>query len=137
MFPYARKEAERLGMAIQLREGRAEQLPADDNSFDAVVSTLVLCSVADPQRVLQEIRRVLKVGGRFVFIEHVAAPHDTGLRRLQNLIKPLWKPMADGCNPNRETWTAIEKAGFRHVEIEHFRLNVPIVGPHIAGYAEK
>ena len=137
MMPYAQQEAQRLGMTIQLREGRAEQLDAADNSLDAVVSTLVLCSVTDPQKVLQEIRRVLKPGGRFVFIEHVAAPANTGRRFRQKLIKPLWKPLADGCHPDRETWATIEQAGFSDVHIDHFQLKVPVIGPHIAGYAVK
>lgn len=137
MLPYAHEEAQRLGMSVQLREGQAEQLGVPDESVDAVVSTLVLCSVHDQHEVLQEIKRVLKPGGRFVFIEHVAAPQKTGLRFLQRIIKPLWRSLTEGCHPDRETWTAIEQAGFSRVQIDHFRLNLPIVGPHIAGYAVK
>ena len=137
MFPYLQQEAQRLGMAIQLGEGRAEQIDAADNSFDAVVATLLLCSVPDPRRTLQEIRRVLKAGGRFVFIEHVAAPRGSGLRRWQQILKPLWKPLSDGCHPDRETGATIESAGFSSVQLEQFRLAVPIAGPHIAGYAVK
>ncbi|MBI5958638.1 MAG: class I SAM-dependent methyltransferase [Chloroflexi bacterium] len=137
MFPYAQQEAQRLGMVIQLREGRAEQVDAADNSFSAVVSTLVLCSVPDPQRTLSEILRVLKPGGRFVFIEHVAAPRESGLRRRQRIMRPVWKIVSDGCHPDRETWVMIEKAGFSSVQIDHFRLKVPIAGPHISGYAVK
>lgn len=137
MWPYLRQEAVRLGLTVDLREGRAEQLGVPDESCDAVVSTLVLCSVRSPQWVLQEIRRVLRPGGRFVFIEHVAAPAGTGLRRFQQVIRPLWKPLTEGCHPDRETWVTIEQAGFRTVQLEHFRISAPIVGPHIAGYAVK
>lgn len=137
MFPYVQQEAERLGLTIQLREGRAEQLDAADNSFDAVVGTMVLCSIPDPQQTLQEIRRVLKVGGRFVFIEHVAAPRESRLRRFQRIVKPVWIMLSDGCHPDRETWVTIENAGFSSVQLDHFRLDVPIVGPHIAGFAVK
>ncbi len=137
MHPYARREAQRLGMAIELRDGRSECLPVPDRSVDAVVGTLVLCSVHDPVKSLQEILRVLKPGGRFVFIEHVAAPGGSGLRRMQGLLRPIWQLWTDGCQPNRETWTVIERAGFSRVQLEHFRLHVPIVGPHIAGYAVK
>lgn len=137
MFPYVQREAQRLDMTVQLREGRAEHLDAADNSFDAVVGTLVLCSVPDPQRTLQEIQRVLKAGGRFVFIEHVAAPRKSGLRRFQRIVGPVWKTLADGCHPDRETWATIENAGFSRVQLDHFRLNVPIIGPHIAGFAIK
>jgi ubiquinone/menaquinone biosynthesis C-methylase UbiE len=135
MFQYAQKEAQRLGRTIELRSGEAESLPVPEGSMDAVVSTLVLCSVHDPAKSLQEIQRVLKPGGKFVFIEHVAAPAETGSRRWQSFIRPAWKLGADGCNPDRETWKTIENAGFSQVQIEHFHLDLPIVGPHIAGVA--
>jgi SAM-dependent methyltransferase len=137
MHPYLIEEARHLGMTIRLDSGTADAIPFPDNHFDAVVSTLVLCSVPDPRHTLQEIYRVLKPGGRFVFIEHVAAPPDTMTRRWQGFLKPLWKPLADGCHPDRETGATIESAGFREVKIEPFHLDFPIVGPHIAGYAVK
>jgi ubiquinone/menaquinone biosynthesis C-methylase UbiE len=137
MFQYIHAEARRLGMNIQLTEGRAESIQAADQQFDAVVGTLVLCSVHDPKRTLAEIWRVLKPGGRFVFIEHVAAPRTSGLRRWQRLLKPLWRPLSDGCHPDRETWITIQDAGFSQVHIEHFRVDLPIISPHIAGYAVK
>jgi len=74
MVPYLRTAAARAGLPVDLRPGMAERLPAEDNSMDTVVSTLVLCSVHDPDGVLREIRRVLKPGGQFLFLEHVAAP---------------------------------------------------------------
>jgi SAM-dependent methyltransferase len=137
MYSYLRATAAEYGHTIDLRTGYTEALPAGDESMDAVVSTLVLCSVRDPKASLAEIRRVLRPGGKFVFIEHVAAPAGSGLRRLQNGIRPLWSYFVDGCHPNRELWRYIEEAGFRQVEIEHFNLDVPIVKPHIAGYAVK
>jgi len=137
MYPYLQREARRLGLTIDLRDGQSERIEAPDNTFDAVVSTLVMCSVPDPQRTIQEILRVLKAGGRFVFIEHVAAPLDTGLRGRQRFVRPIWKAVSAGCCPDRETWAVIEHAGFSNVQLEHFRLDVPIVGPHIAGYAVK
>src|SRR5215467_3373794 len=74
MRAYLEKEAERCGLQVDLGTGNAEQLDIADQSIDAVVCTLVLCSVQDVGRVLKEIRRVLKPEGHFVFIEHVAAP---------------------------------------------------------------
>lgn len=137
MHPYLIEEARRLGMTITLRDETADVIDAPDNHYDAVVSTLVLCSVPDPRQTLQEIYRVLKPGGRFVFIEHVAAPPDTMTRRWQGFLQPLWTPLADGCHPNRDTGALIESVGFREVKIEPFRLDFPIVGPHIAGYGVK
>jgi ubiquinone/menaquinone biosynthesis C-methylase UbiE len=137
LHPYLRQEAARLGRSIELHSGTAEAIDLPDASADAVVSTLVLCSVSDPARVLEEVLRVLKPGGRFVFLEHVAAPCGSGLRRLQRLLRPGWRVIADGCRPDRETWRAIEQAGFRRVEIEHFRGPIPVIRPHIAGTAEK
>ncbi len=130
-------EAARLGMDIELHAGTVEALPFADASVDHVVSTLVLCSVPDQDRALREIRRVLRPGGRFVFIEHVAAPAGTGLHRLQNVIAPAWSLAADGCRPNRKTWESIPRAGLRMVELERFDLSTGPFGPHIAGYAVK
>ena len=135
MHAYLTATAAKHGRTVDLRLGHAEQLPAADASVDAVVSTLVLCSVHDLEKTLAEIRRVLKPGGRFVFMEHVAAAPHTGLRRFQNAVRPVWSIVGDGCHPNREIWRAIEDAGFAAVQIEHYRADVPIVSPHIAGYA--
>ncbi len=130
-----RDEAARLGREVEVRRDAAETLPFPDGSVDAVVSTLVLCSVSDPAAALAEVCRVLKPTGRFIFIEHVAAPPGTRLRRLQRWIRPLWRFAADGCEPDRETWRTIEQAGFDDVALEHFRAPAGVVAPHIAGWA--
>jgi len=137
MQEYLRKEAARLGVAIDFRPGTAEHLPLPDSSADVVISTLVLCSTADPQQALQEILRVLKPGGRLIFIEHVAAPAGTRLRKLQNLVTPVWKQLGDGCHPNRETWVQLERAGF--AKLDYQRIGIPgfLVTPHILGEATK
>ncbi len=137
MHPYLQQQAERLGLNIDVRTGNARHLDAENNSMDAVVSTLVLCSVPDLAGTLQEVLRVLKPGGRFLFIEHVAAPRGTWLRRLQSGVKPIWKVLGDGCNPERETWIALENAGFESVNYQHFQAPFPIVSPHIEGVATK
>lgn len=137
MHTYLRANAAIQGRMIDLRTGYSEALPVESQSMDAVVSTLVLCSVHDLPATLAEIKRVLKPGGRFVFIEHVAAAPGSGLRRVQNMVRPLWSFLADGCQPNREIWRLIEEAGFARLEIEHFTVDVPIAKPHIAGYAVK
>jgi ubiquinone/menaquinone biosynthesis C-methylase UbiE len=137
MKMYLTKEAQRLGMEIELGTGTAENLPAEDGSVDFVISTLVLCSVADQQRAVQEVFRVLKPGGTLVFIEHIAARRGTWLRLFQSLVKPLWRRMGDGCNPDRETRMTLERAGFAALELEEFEAPFPIVRPHIAGTAVK
>ena len=137
MRPYLEREAAKYGIPVDFRSGIAEQLGVPDQSADAVVSTLVLCSVRDQEAVLQEVLRALKPGGRFVFVEHVAAPRGTRQRLVQRLIRPVWQLVGDGCHPDRETWSAIERAGFSEVQYERFRVPWPVVGPHIIGVARK
>jgi ubiquinone/menaquinone biosynthesis C-methylase UbiE len=135
---YLQQEAQRLCLKhIDFRTGSAEQLDVEDNSVDAVVSTYVLCAVANLKGSLQEILRVLKPGGHFLFIEHVAAKEGTWTRRLQGWIQPIWKVLFDGCHPDRETGLALEKAGFKQVYYQQFQIAIPIVSPHIAGIAIK
>jgi ubiquinone/menaquinone biosynthesis C-methylase UbiE len=137
MHPYLRREAERLGRPITIITGTADQIAMPDSSVDAVVSTLVLCSVPDVATNLTEIGRVLKPGGRFLFIEHVAAPPGTRLRRVQGLIRPLWSAFADGCHPDRDTGATLDAAGFKRVRYQPFTVPAPIIGPHIMGVATK
>jgi ubiquinone/menaquinone biosynthesis C-methylase UbiE len=137
MHHYIRATAEQLGLTIDLRLGTAEQIDLADASVDAAVSTLVLCSVSDPVQSVREVLRVLKPGGRFIFVEHVAAPKGSGHRLFQRLFRPIWVSLAGNCHPDRETWTLIEQAGFAEVQIDHFPLPVGLTSPHIAGYAKK
>ena len=135
------QRAAELGLEVEFREPEAARLPAQDASVDVVLSSLVLCSLRDPQATLGEIRRVLKPGGRFVFLEHVAAPDNTLLRRNQDLVRPLWQLFADGCRVNRELGTMIRGAGFSRVDMEAFRapreIMPAMVSPQIAGVAVK
>ncbi|MCL4522365.1 MAG: class I SAM-dependent methyltransferase [Acidobacteria bacterium] len=124
-------------IAGEFRFGSAESLDVPDASCDTVVSTLVLCTVPNLAATLREIRRVLRPGGRFVFMEHVAAPRGTLLRGVQRLIRPAWNYFGDGCHPDRETWKFIESAGFSSLQLDHFRIASPIVAPHIRGFAIK
>ena len=131
---YLRKEAARLGRTIEIKDGAAERLDVQDASVDAVVSTLVLCSVADPAATLREVRRVLKPGGRFVFIEHVAAEPGTLLFRWQRRLRRPWQFIADGCRPDQDTVGLIREAGFTELQVEGFTMSFPLVGPHVAGW---
>ncbi|PSN20627.1 class I SAM-dependent methyltransferase [filamentous cyanobacterium CCP5] len=139
MAPYLEQKAAGLAFQLELRIGTAEQLPVADASVDAVVSTLVLCSVEDVAATLQEVLRVLKPGGRFYFIEHVAAPQQTRLRTAQDWLSPVSQALGDGCRPNRETWTLLEQAGFERVEYDRLQapMPLPLASPHIIGIAQK
>jgi SAM-dependent methyltransferase len=137
MQTYLHGEANRLFMPIEIRMSTGEALPVADASVDTVVSTLVLCCVASQQNTLQEVLRVLKPGGKLLFIEHVAAPRGTWLRRIQNVLTPLWKRLGDGCHPNRETSAELERAGFESVNCERITAPTFIVSPQIVGIATK
>ncbi len=118
----------------------AESLPFADASFDVVVSTLVLCSVADLDRALVELRRVLRPGGRLLFLEHVAAGEDRPDRLTwQRRIEPVWRRVAGNCHLTRVTDRAIERAGFEIEELrrESVRKALPWVRPSIRGWARE
>ena len=127
------------GLDYELRATSAEQLELPDNSVDAVVCTLVLCTIPNPDRVVAEIRRVLKPGGKFFFIEHVAADRGTTLRKVQDVLVRPWRWVFEGCHTNRETADLLSAAGFSHVEIERFKSEKmpPVIVPQIAGVAIK
>lgn len=97
----------------QVTAAGAENLPFPDASFDAVVSTLVLCTVPDVLASLREIRRVLKPEGRLVFIEHVRAPAGSSLERWQDRLHGPWKVFACGCHCNRDLSASLTAAGFQ------------------------
>jgi ubiquinone/menaquinone biosynthesis C-methylase UbiE len=115
----------------------AEELPLEDATFDAIVSTLVLCTVDDPTRALAEIRRLLKPGGQFLFLEHVRSD-DPGLARWQDRLHGVQVRLAYGCHCNRRTLENIEHAGFSISALERDRMRKapPIVWPLIAGVAQ-
>lgn len=123
----------------ELSEASLDNLPFPDDAFDAVVGTLVLCSVPRPAHALAEIHRVLKPGGRFVFLEHVAAEDRPRRLRWQHRLEPLWKRLAGGCHLTRQTADAIVAAGFAipTIKRESMRKAWPLVRPTIRGVAVK
>lgn len=127
--------------SVKILSDSAEALPVDDDSVDAVICTLVLCSVTNVRQSLAEIVRVLKPGGRFFFIEHVAAPPRTWTSRLQSIMHYPWRLAADGCHTNRETSKLIAAGGFAKEHEEHFSVPSPMLppflAPHISGWAQK
>lgn len=102
---------------VGVEEASAEALPFPNASFDTVVSTLVLCSVPNPQEALAELRRVLKPEGRYLFIEH-GGSDDEGLARWQRRLEPVWKRIAGGCHLSRNVVQLLPDAGFRVIELE-------------------
>lgn len=122
---------------IEVREASAVSLPFPDASFDAVVSTLVLCSVPDADAVLREVRRVLRPNGAFVYLEHVGDEEGTSRLRWQRRVEPLWKRIAGNCHLTRRTGDAIRRAGFvvEDERRESMRKALPIVRPTVRGIA--
>jgi ubiquinone/menaquinone biosynthesis C-methylase UbiE len=121
---------------VEIVHAPAEELPFEDGRFDVAVSTLVLCTVADQARSLAELRRVLKPGGRLLFIEHVRSD-EPRLSRWQDRLNGFNKVMGQGCNCNRSTVDAIRAAGFTITELEHSTLAKapPFVRPLVVGAA--
>jgi SAM-dependent methyltransferase len=131
-----RRHARDRGIDLEIRPESADAIGLPDNSVDAVIATLVLCTVPDPAAAVAEIHRILRPGGRFHFIEHVHA--DTaGLRRLQKVVRRPWRYAFEGCELERNTAATLAAAQFSELQIEHFRLGglfVPI-WPQIIGTA--
>jgi ubiquinone/menaquinone biosynthesis C-methylase UbiE len=116
MLRRLRETARERAPQAEIVQAPAEELPFEDASFDTVVSTLVLCG-ADQERSLGEVRRVLRPGGRLLFLEHVRSD-DPALARFQDRINWLNRFLV-GCDCNRQTLTAIEAAGFSVSRVEH------------------
>lgn len=95
----------------------AENIPAENNSFDTVILTYTLCTIQDTFQSLEEIRRVLKPNGKLLFCEHGKAP-DKAIQKWQNRINPLWKKVGGGCNLNKDIPTLIEGNGFQFENLE-------------------
>ena len=136
----ARRLRARLGEAgrpAEVVEAPAERLPFEDGRFDTVVVTLVLCTVQDPAQALEEIARVLKPGGRLLFIEHVRAPDGARLSRWQDRLERPWGWFGGGCHPNRDTVAALEASPLSVESADPGELPKapPIVRPLVVGVA--
>jgi ubiquinone/menaquinone biosynthesis C-methylase UbiE len=123
------------GRAATVLAAPAEALPFADGAFDTVVSTLVLCTVADAPAALRELRRVLAPGGRLLFIEHVRG--EPGLARRQDRLAGAWRAFAQGCRCNQETLALLERQGLRVVELARadWRGMPSVVRPLVIGEA--
>ncbi|HET7326830.1 MAG TPA: class I SAM-dependent methyltransferase [Nocardioidaceae bacterium] len=143
--PSLRRRAEAAASAapvpVRVVAGTAARLPLRDNSCDAVVVSLVLCSVTDQHAALAEIGRVLRPGGRLHFFEHVRSEHRAAAQVQRFLDATVWPRLFGGCHSGRDTVTAIEAAGFEIEELERMRFpenGVPMpTVTHVLGRARR
>ena len=136
----ALEAARRAPVTVNVIDGVADALPVEDESFDAAVVSLVLCSVPDQARALAELRRVLRPGGELRFYEHVQAITQPGAAMLTFAEKTFWPRVGGGCHPARRTGEAIARAGFEIEECRRFGFKaatfMPTI-PHILGRARR
>ncbi|GAB3074994.1 class I SAM-dependent methyltransferase [Pedococcus soli] len=137
MHARLRRAARTHGVDLEVRSIVAEKVDLPDASVDAVISSLVLCSVGDPEAVLGEVRRILRPGGRFSFAEHVVAEPGTGTRTAQRLLRRPWAWLFEGCSCERDLAGLIRSAGFGRVDLQTYRIHSPFLpfNTHIAGTA--
>ncbi|MFI5028236.1 MAG: class I SAM-dependent methyltransferase [Solirubrobacterales bacterium] len=134
--PHMLKQLRPKAGRAQIVEAGAEQLPFEDDSFDTAVFTLVLCTVANPSAALGEAARVLRPGGRLLFVEHVRSK-EPKLARWQDRLEGPWRFIGDGCHCNRDTLAAIEASPLRLESAERGELPKapPLVRPLVRGSA--
>ena len=137
MLRRAERRADEAGLRVETVTAPVERLPFEDESFDTVVGSLLLCSVDDQDAALAEIRRVLKPGGRYLFLEHVRSD-DPKVARRQDRWERVWGVVAMGCHPNRDTLPRIESA-FAVDEVERSELpeGPSLIRPYVLGRAHR
>ena len=111
LLDYARARAQEKGWDTDIRAGFGEDMPFANESFDTVVCTYTMCSVSEQMQVLKEMRRILRPGGKLLFLEHGRAP-DAATARWQDRIEPVWKPIGGGCHLTRPITSAVEQGAF-------------------------
>ena len=107
----ARERAERLEVPVEVLGISGESLDLDSNSFDTVVCTWTLCSIPNPYRAVDQMRRVLKPGGQLIFVEH-GRSDDAGIAKWQRRVEPLWKIIGGGCHLTRRADELLRDGGF-------------------------
>ena len=124
MQKLARQRAAQISIPVEMTALELGQIQAADASFDSIVCTFTLCTIPDAMAALQEMRRVLKPGGKLLFSEHGLAP-DLPVARWQHRLTPLWKPFSGGCHLNRDIPALIRAGGFRIGQLDSSYLQGP------------
>jgi len=119
MGRYTAKQLKASDITVDRQVLSGESLPMQDESFDTVVSTWTLCSIKDVKKALYEVKRVLKPGGQFVFLEHGLSP-DKKISAWQHRLNGIQKLVGDGCHLNRDMHKLISETGFSQLEVENF-----------------
>ncbi|WP_418603449.1 class I SAM-dependent methyltransferase [Hwangdonia sp.] len=122
-----KKNAAKYGINLEIKTMVGESIDLPDNSCDFVVSTLVLCTVNNPVTCINQIKRILKPSGVFVFVEHVKAQEKSILAYIQKILHKPWHWFFEGCHTNRDTKLLLESAGFNTLEIEAYNLYSPFI----------
>jgi len=132
-----RRAAARHGVDVEIRSVVGERIDLPDDSAETVISSIVLCTVSDPAVVISEIRRILRPGGHYCFLEHVAARAGTPTRWAQRVLRRPWAWVFEGCSCERDLAAVIKSAGFSEVEITPYRIHSPFLpfNTHIVGRA--
>lgn len=130
MNAIAHKRLSNFSFNIDLQQLNGEHLPMGDRTFDTVVSTWTLCSIANIEQALREIYRVLKPGGKFLFIEHGLSA-DPKVQVWQNRLTPVQKIIADGCHLNRNIEQLIAAENLQIMQLEKFYVETL---PNFGGY---
>jgi SAM-dependent methyltransferase len=126
----ARRNNPDVGFPLEFIGLPGEEIPLEDDSMDTVLITFALCTIPDPVKALQGMRRVLKPGGKLIFAEHGRAP-DENVRKWQNRINPFWKVIAGGCHVNRDIPKLLEEGGFSITQMDSMYLPST---PRFAGF---
>ncbi|WP_430968284.1 class I SAM-dependent methyltransferase [Spongiimicrobium sp. 2-473A-2-J] len=139
MYRRLQNKAEKYNIDLEIKPNMAERIDLESNSVEAVISTLTLCTIADNKKALNEIKRILKPGGKFFFLEHVGAKKGSLLRGIQKLVHRPWFWFFEGCHTHKDIAQGIGEAGFSEVHMEDFNMYSPFVPitPQISGYAVK
>ncbi|KPL67496.1 phospholipid methyltransferase [Erythrobacter sp. SG61-1L] len=132
MLDGALKAAQEKGWPADIRQGRGEAIPFENETFDTVVCTYTMCSVDNQELVLKEMRRILKPGGKLLFLEHGRAP-EVKVYRHQRMIEPVWKRMMGNCHLTREVAGAVSRGGFEVQDMSNTYMDKM---PRWAGFME-